>query len=202
LKEIFFEPHLQLIYNPGNTIRLHSNDKMAALLKFGIASITKVPDENSHSDAHHNNEVAIATTNEQLLISSPYTELHHQLDLSTLDVQSALFARALTTLHPVTVQYATSPYTDSLSWSEVVQELQHLCAKEGHVWTRQSFYVVAFYSKLQAGTDRSLLHQLDKESHGEAAISGGLLKYWFGSPNNERRNLATCKCFPVRQSPT
>jgi hypothetical protein len=42
---------------------------------------------------------------------------------------------------------------------------------------------------------------LDYESHREACESGGLLKYWFGGPSEERRNLATCKhldIFPFR----
>jgi hypothetical protein len=41
-----------------------------------------------------------------------------------------------------------------------------------------------------------LLHDLDKYSHGEATVSGGLLKYWFGSCDGEERNLATCTFSP------
>jgi hypothetical protein len=37
------------------------------------------------------------------------------------------------------------------------------------------------------------LYKLDYESHAEACESGGLLKYWFGKADGERRNLATCK---------
>jgi hypothetical protein len=133
----------------------------------------------------------ISTAN--FLISSPYTEIHHQLDLSTLDAHSALLARALTDLHAATTLYATTTYANALSWGAVIEHLRKLCADESHTWTRQSFYVVAFYSKLKDGIDKLLLHQLDKESHAEAVKSGGLLKYWFGSPNEERRNLATCE---------
>jgi len=32
----------------------------------------------------------------------------------------------------------------------------------------------------------------DKAAHAEAIKSGGLLKYWFGIPDENRRNLATC----------
>jgi len=34
--------------------------------------------------------------------------------------------------------------------------------------------------------------ELDEGSHAEATKSGGLLKYWFGMPDEDGRNLATC----------
>ena len=33
---------------------------------------------------------------------------------------------------------------------------------------------------------------VNRRSHAEATQSGGLLKYWFGVPDTEGRNLATC----------
>ncbi len=162
-----------------------------------IVESNEVRESESPKNEHHNGvselHPAAGAPNAKLLISSPYLELHHQLDLSTLDAQSALFARSLAVLDSATTVYATSEYTDALTWSAVVAHLRKLCAEQNHTWTQQAFYVVAFYSKLKEGADRNLLQQLDKESHAEAAKSGGLLKYWFGSPNEQRRNLATCK---------
>ncbi|KAF2097973.1 hypothetical protein NA57DRAFT_57145 [Rhizodiscina lignyota] len=133
-----------------------------------------------------------AVTAQDLIITSPYTELSHQLHLSTLDIQSALLARALTAFEFATPSYATASYETAIKWPLVMERLRDLCAEEGHTWSKQTFYAVAFFSKLQEGVDRDLLYQLDKESHREAVESGGLLMYYFGSPNEERRNLATC----------
>ncbi|OCK76285.1 hypothetical protein K432DRAFT_446130 [Lepidopterella palustris CBS 459.81] len=127
-----------------------------------------------------------------LLVSSPYNEPGHLLDLATLDVPNRLFAKALTVLRPIRSDYATAPYEESLNWTTVLGTLQQLAETEHYQWKEQSFYVVIFRSKLNPSVDGELLRQLDFESHGEATSSGGLLKYWFGSPNAERRNLATC----------
>jgi len=128
-----------------------------------------------------------------LLVSSPYTESDHLLDLRTLDKPCSLFARALTILHPIRSDYAVAEYTDSFNWESVMIRLRMLAAKEDCRWQRQSFYTVTFRSKLKPDINRALLRQFDKESHREAIVSGCLLKYWFGSPDGERRNLATCK---------
>lgn len=37
-----------------------------------------------------------------------------------------------------------------------------------------------------------LFDLVNRHSHAEATQSGGLLKYWFGVPDTEGRNLATC----------
>ena len=130
-----------------------------------------------------------------VLISSPYLEPTHHLDLTTLDAQSQLFARALAVMEPTGPDYAVADYTTAFNWPTVMAALQHFTAEARQAWTRQSFYTVIFRSRLTLTVDRELLHQLDKESHREATLSGGLLKYWFGTPNAERRNLATCKLF-------
>jgi hypothetical protein len=93
---------------------------------------------------------------------------------------------------PVRDDYATGDYLESFNWNEVFDLVKAFAEAEGHVWTRQSFYVVSFRSKLQPGVDNDHLHALDAYSHQEAIASGGLLKYWFGTKNEERRNLATC----------
>ncbi|OCL03932.1 hypothetical protein AOQ84DRAFT_133773 [Glonium stellatum] len=127
-----------------------------------------------------------------LLVSSPYNEEHHLLDLTTLDLPNRLFAKALSMLQPIRPDYATAAYVESLNWATVLNTLRNLCATEGYKWTAYSFYVVIFRSKLKPVIDADLLGKLDFYSHREATESGGLLKYWFGTPNEGRRNLATC----------
>ena len=71
--------------------------------------------------------------------------------------------------------------------------LRDLARQDGVVWQETSLYVVVFRSQLKDGIDNDWLYKLDYESHAEACESGGLLKYWFGKGDGERRNLATCK---------
>lgn len=128
-----------------------------------------------------------------LLISSPYNNPGHYLDLEDLDAANLVFSKALTALKPVRPDYATAPYTESLNFDFVLELVRQFSENEGFEWKDKSFYVVIFRSKLQEHIDNDLLYKLDYESHREACESGGLLKYWFGKPNDERRNLATCK---------
>ncbi|KAF3048572.1 hypothetical protein E8E11_005871 [Didymella keratinophila] len=128
------------------------------------------------------------------LISSPYNTPGHYLDICTLSTPSRLFALALTALRPTHVNYATSPYTESLNFDIVISTLRDLCTHEAFDWQETSFYVVVFRSQLHCNVDQDWLYKLDFESHREACESGGLLKYWFGKADleGERRNLATC----------
>jgi hypothetical protein len=128
-----------------------------------------------------------------LLISSPYNNDGHYLDLKDLDKHNLVFAKALTGLKPVREDYATAPYLSALNFSEVLDIVKTLAKEEDFEWKKQSFHVVIFRSKLKEDIDRELLYKLDYESHREACESGGLLKYWFGAVDSERRNLATCK---------
>jgi len=147
---------------------------------------------------HEQSSLSQAPTN-HLLISSPYNELDHLLDLRTLDIQDRLFAKALTTLQPTRLDYATADYIESFNWDQVLKTLRLLAKEENHVWTEQVFYTVIFRSKLRHGIDRQLLHDLDQHSHREATVSGGLLKYWFGAKDASEQNLATCEfcCFAL-----
>jgi hypothetical protein len=131
------------------------------------------------------------------LISSPYPNPENQLSLPTLPEPSRLFALALTALTPTRADYATAPYTSAFNWPAVFALLRALSQKYNHTWQRTEFYVVIFRSKLNEVIDRERLGLLDQKSHEEACQSGGLLKYWFGAPNGERRNLATCMCFSL-----
>lgn len=126
--------------------------------------------------------------------ASPYEEDSHLTDLEPLDVQSQLFALALMSLQNVDENYRTVSYEEAMNWSGVKEKLQTL-AKDAQIeWKAQKFYVVEFRSTLKETIDVPLLYTLDKQSHREAAESGGLLKYWYGTLDAERRNLATCKC--------
>jgi hypothetical protein len=146
----------------------------------------------------HEEQQSIPTTiPDTRLIASPYNEAPHLLDLETLDTQSRLLALALSFFKPVRDDYATGEYLESFNWNEVFDFVKDFAEAEGHIWTRQSFYVVSFRSKLQPGVDNDHLHALDAYSHQEAIASGGLLKYWFGTKNGERQNLATCTNYPV-----
>jgi hypothetical protein len=131
------------------------------------------------------------------VITSPYNDPDHVLDLDTLSIQDKILTLALTTMQPILDNYATEDYEVSFNWDVIFATVRALAASANHTWTKQEFYVVIFRSQLKEGCDRQLLHDLDKHSHREATVSGGLLKYWFGSCNEDRRNLATCKSNPL-----
>jgi len=127
------------------------------------------------------------------LQASPYSDADHLLDLSTLALSEQLLAIALTKMAPVDADYATTEYSQAFNWDKVVEELRNLASIANLAWRRGEYYVVVFRSQLNEGCDRAFLGHLDKISHREAVVSGGLLKYLFGTPNGARRNLATCE---------
>lgn len=129
------------------------------------------------------------------LISSPYNEVPHLLDLNTLDPQSRYLTLALAYLKPVREDYATAPYLECFNWDEVFDLVKRFSESESHTWTSQSFYVVSFRSTLHPNVDQDYLYALDAYSHQEATASGGLLKYWFGKKNEHEKNLATCTSY-------
>ncbi|RHZ62210.1 hypothetical protein CDV55_106349 [Aspergillus turcosus] len=161
-------------------------------LKFHAAASLQLrfsphPDITASSTADSDSEARA-----QLLIISPYNSPLHLLNLQTLDPPHRLLAQALTILRPVRADYATAPYADSFNWANVFAFLRDLSTAEGHSWSRTRFYVVVFRSTLSASADAERLYELDARSHQEAVASGGLLKYWFGTKNARRENLATC----------
>ncbi|KEQ73098.1 hypothetical protein M436DRAFT_14715, partial [Aureobasidium namibiae CBS 147.97] len=127
-----------------------------------------------------------------LLVVSPYTSTPHLLDLDRYDTSSQLFAKALTIFQPTRDDYATAGYTESFNFQEVIEALRSLAKAEGYRWTATDFYVVSFRSQLTPDADPEQLFELDASSHQEAMASGGLLKYWYGVKDQNRRNLATC----------
>ncbi|KAM0232888.1 hypothetical protein ACHAP5_010585 [Fusarium lateritium] len=126
------------------------------------------------------------------LVQSPYTEQEHLLDLETLDNENTLLAQALSQLRVLRNDYATAPYTESFNWEEVIDEVKRLAIESGKGFKETSFYIVAFRSRIKKTTEYADLGLLDKGAHAEAVASGGFLKYWFGEPDTELANLATC----------
>ncbi|PNS14041.1 Cytochrome b2, mitochondrial [Sphaceloma murrayae] len=126
------------------------------------------------------------------LVTSPYPFAENQTHLKPLPLSSRLFSFALASLAPIRLDYATAPYLSSFDWPLVFAHLRHLCALSAFSWPRTEFYVVVFRSRLLVTADRERLGDLDRHSHGEACESGGLLKYWFGECDEQRKNLATC----------
>lgn len=159
-------------------------------LKFNAAASRQIQwQQSSDSSVSGSSDTVNVDTR---LIASPYNDVPHLLDLETLDTQSRLLALALASFKSVREDYATAPYIENFNWNEVFDLVKSFAKVEGHRWTGQSFYVVAFRSILLPGVDNDHLHALDAYSHQEAVASGGLLKYWFGTKNEKRQNLATC----------
>ena len=129
----------------------------------------------------------------QWLVVSPYSNKPHLLDLSAVEPAQALLARALTTMTPICDNYATAPYTESFNWTEVMLSLKKFVTCGNYYWKTRTFFIIVFRSQVKPQTDRSRLGDLDERSHAEAMRSGGLLKYWFGVPDANYRNLATCE---------
>ena len=139
-------------------------------------------------------ESHLMTLQDNLLIVSPYTTALHLLDLGTISEPNRLLAKALTLFKQVRHDYATAPYAESFNWAHVIGFLRTLVEAEcTYDWEQQSFYIIVFRSQLPPATDRTHLAKLDRLSHAEAMESGGLLKYWFGVPDANGRNLATCQ---------
>lgn len=127
-----------------------------------------------------------------LLVVSPYCSREHLLDLRALPQNQRLLAKALTVLQNVRSDYATCPYTEAFNWPIVMNTLRSLVQKAKYTWTDQQFYIVVFRSQINPLTNRTHLSDLDRASHAEAMRSGGLLRYWFGAPDEQGRNVATC----------
>ncbi|KAF7895285.1 hypothetical protein EAF00_007099 [Botryotinia globosa] len=131
---------------------------------------------------------------DRYLVVSPYDEKPHLLDLDTLDTPNQLLARALVGLKCLREDYATAPYIETFNWQEVIDSLRELAKASNYTWKEEFFYIVVFRSQVPPETvaHYSDLGALDKAAHAEATESGGFLKYWFGVPDKNGRNLATC----------
>ncbi|KAF2995692.1 hypothetical protein E8E13_003275 [Curvularia kusanoi] len=149
--------------------QLPSPDSSSTTPNSGLDSTsdTSPPDSSSPSPAYSTN-----------LISSPYNTPGHYLSLPTLTPEARLFALALTALQPTRPDYATAPYTQSLSFSTVMSLLRTLVSQQprGYTWPKTSFYVVTFHSRLAPDIDQALLYELDFESHREASLATSSVK--------------------------
>ncbi|PMD48718.1 hypothetical protein L207DRAFT_505762 [Hyaloscypha variabilis F] len=135
----------------------------------------------------------LADSNESdFLVVSEYGEHPHLLDLKTLDTSNQLLAKALVCMRNLREDYATAEYEESFNWSEIVDSLREIAAASHIEWKEAAFYIVVFRSQIPPTTAYSDLGVLDKPAHAEAMKSGGFLKYWFGKPDQNGRNLATC----------
>ena len=143
--------------------------------------------------SNHNRKIQQDGQLQEWLTVSPYIHKPHLLDLNNTERAQGLLARALTLLTPTREDYATAAYIESFNWNEVMLALKALIVATGFHWDSRIFFIVIFRSQVKPETDRSHLGDLDRKSHAEAMKSGGLLKYWFGAPDNDHRNLATCK---------
>lgn len=132
-------------------------------------------------------EISKALTLPNHIITSPYTSPEHQLDLSTLDAEHALFARALQGLRVVRDDYATAGYIESFNWGEIMGRLRELVEEEGGPnggrespgtggFKETSFFIVAFRSRVPPTTVYEDLGVLDEVAHAEAVACGGFLK--------------------------
>ncbi|KAI1351542.1 hypothetical protein F5Y01DRAFT_122362 [Xylaria sp. FL0043] len=135
---------------------------------------------------------AVPDEAQNLLVTSPYTEREHLLDLRSVDLENAILAQALVHLKCLRPDYATAPYILTFNWEDVMQLVKWLAQQNEHSWKERSFFVVAFRSQIPPTTVYEDLGILDKAAHAEATASGGFLKYWFGSPDKDGKNLATC----------
>lgn len=156
----------------------------------------------------------IPSASGRYIAASPYLDQDHLLDLETLDRENQILAQALTKFVATRHDYATAPYRESFNWSEVITELKAIAKEQDYEWRESFFYVIAFRSRIPPTTVYADLEVLDKAAHLEAVESGGLLKYaryspfshdpvapaancvsdryWFGLPDKDGRNLATC----------
>lgn len=131
------------------------------------------------------------------IVSSPYIERDHLLQLSTLQPEYQATALALQAFRATSPKYAVENYLASFNVSEVVTQIRDQ-AKQMRITIPHQIYVIAFRSilkpEIRADAEKiKLLYEADKQSHAEANLLGGLLKYWYGEPDPETgNNVATC----------
>ncbi|KAK2463291.1 hypothetical protein APHAL10511_004946 [Amanita phalloides] len=117
------------------------------------------------------------------LIERPFPPLVTETRLPDIDPASLSLHKALHAFRPSTPRYAEAPYEEAFNWLELF-----LPEDEEREW-----YCVVFRSKREAGSNSELLYEADKLAHEEAVRNGGLILYWYGTPDSATgMNLATC----------
>jgi len=89
--------------------------------------------------------------------------------------------QVLDDLRPIREDYAIAPILESFNWAECLGSV------EGADW-----YMVAFRSVRNTDADDPLLYELDARAHAEAISHTGLVHYFGGELDAERRCLSFC----------
>jgi hypothetical protein len=84
-------------------------------------------------------------------------------------------------LVPVRRDYAVAPIEKAFNWNESLDSVE-----------RGEWYVVAFRSVRRLDSDDVLLDELDERAFAEASGHSGLLHYFSGEMDDERRCLSMC----------
>jgi hypothetical protein len=84
-------------------------------------------------------------------------------------------------LRPTREDYAVAPILESFNWAECLGSVQEA-----------DWYMVAFRSVRSGDADDRLLHELDAFAHEEAIAHTGLLHYFAGELDADRRCLSFC----------
>lgn len=138
------------------------------------------------------------TVSEDFIVSSPYFDSNHLLNLKDLTEPFRILALALQNFEPIDSRYASQRYDIAFDLERVRKWINEYIKVTGVKFPQTSAYIIAFRSILKDEVTidpekRAFLSAMDKESHMAANLSGGLLKYWFGVPDTKtNQNLATC----------
>ncbi|VDB95961.1 unnamed protein product [Peniophora sp. CBMAI 1063] len=131
--------------------------------------LSSLPHEHEHHHDHQHDD------------ESPV--VHTTTRLPDIDPASLSLHKALHGFSPATERYADTSYAEAFNWDEL-----QLPEDEEREW-----YCVAFRSKRLVGSENAPLYDADRLAHEEAIRNGGLILYWYGTPDQETGlNLATC----------
>ena len=119
---------------------------------------------------------ATYTNDANLLKVSPYDEIPHLLNLTTVDIPNQILAKALVGMESLREDYATAPYVETFNWTQIQKNVQAVAQNASFDWKETSFYIVVFRSRIPPTTVYADLGVLDKAAHAEATASGGFLK--------------------------
>ena len=89
--------------------------------------------------------------------------------------------KALDGLRPTREDYAVAPILESFNWAECLGSVEDA-----------DWYMVAFRSVRSVDADDRLLYELDARAHEEAIAHSGLLHYFGGELDEERRCVSFC----------
>ncbi|KAF0519073.1 hypothetical protein F8M41_016680 [Gigaspora margarita] len=99
------------------------------------------------------------------------------------DFVNKTFSEVLKNLKVIDSNYATEPIETSFNWNEIASDIKDI---EGE------WYLVAFRSIRSINANNDSLSNAEKKAYNEAEKHGGLLKYWSGEFNQNRKCLSIC----------